>query len=91
MILDVPAKVRPDREFKKAVEAICGVVKSALEEFRHRRKPLEKTAGTSRPPARLEGVMLHMIGHMIFGLIVGIMAQWLLPGHHCAGIGSGPP
>ncbi len=26
--------------------------------------------------------MLHMIGHMIFGLIVGIMAQWLLPGHH---------
>ncbi len=24
LLLDVSAKVRPDREFKKAVEAICG-------------------------------------------------------------------
>jgi hypothetical protein len=24
VLLDVPAKVRPDREFKQAVEAICG-------------------------------------------------------------------
>jgi uncharacterized membrane protein YeaQ/YmgE (transglycosylase-associated protein family) len=30
--------------------------------------------------------MLHMIGHMIFGLIVGIVAKVLFPGHDPGGI-----
>lgn len=29
--------------------------------------------------------MLHMIGHAIFGLIVGLVARALLPGHDPAG------
>ena len=30
--------------------------------------------------------MLHMIGHMVFGLIVGIVAKFLLPGNDPGGI-----
>jgi uncharacterized membrane protein YeaQ/YmgE (transglycosylase-associated protein family) len=30
--------------------------------------------------------MLHMIGHMVFGLIVGIVAKVLFPGHDPGGI-----
>jgi uncharacterized membrane protein YeaQ/YmgE (transglycosylase-associated protein family) len=30
--------------------------------------------------------MLHMIGHMIFGLVVGIVAKILFPGHDPGGI-----
>jgi len=30
--------------------------------------------------------MLHMLGHAIFGLIVGIVAKLLLPGHDPGGI-----
>lgn len=30
--------------------------------------------------------MLHMIGHMLFGLVVGIVAKLLMPGTHRGGI-----
>jgi uncharacterized membrane protein YeaQ/YmgE (transglycosylase-associated protein family) len=30
--------------------------------------------------------MLHMLGHMLFGLIVGIVAKLLMPGQHRGGI-----
>jgi uncharacterized membrane protein YeaQ/YmgE (transglycosylase-associated protein family) len=30
--------------------------------------------------------MLHMIGHALFGLIVGVVAKLLLPGHDPGGI-----
>jgi uncharacterized membrane protein YeaQ/YmgE (transglycosylase-associated protein family) len=30
--------------------------------------------------------MFHMIGHMIFGLIVGVLAKLLFPGHDPGGI-----
>jgi uncharacterized membrane protein YeaQ/YmgE (transglycosylase-associated protein family) len=26
--------------------------------------------------------MLHMIGHAIFGLIIGLLARMVMPGHH---------
>jgi uncharacterized membrane protein YeaQ/YmgE (transglycosylase-associated protein family) len=29
---------------------------------------------------------MHVIGHMIFGLIVGIVAKWIFPGHQPGGI-----
>jgi len=30
--------------------------------------------------------MIHMLGHAVFGLIVGIVAQYLLPGAHSYGL-----
>ena len=30
--------------------------------------------------------MFHMIGHLFFGLIVGIVAKLLMPGHESGGI-----
>ncbi len=30
--------------------------------------------------------MLHMLGHALFGLVVGVVAKWLLPGHDTGGL-----
>ena len=30
--------------------------------------------------------MLHMIGHALFGLVIGIVAKFLLPGHDPGGL-----
>lgn len=30
--------------------------------------------------------MFHIIGHMLFGLIIGVVAKFLLPGEHPGGI-----
>ena len=30
--------------------------------------------------------MIHMIGHAIFGLIVGLVARWILPGAQAHGL-----
>lgn len=44
------------------------------------------TAGETRQTPREEGIMMHLLGQALFGLVVGAIAKLIMPGQDGGGI-----